>query len=112
MKKIYIQADRVATGDYVATEASHDINNLLFNYEYGDVVAEEYQIWEYPSGRKYKVTADTFVDHIEEDDFSTPDSKKWLPVIDYVSTDKVQVKAGYERLYGEESASVSSAPRG
>lgn len=106
-EKIYIQADRVADGSYAATEASCDFNDLLSNYEYGDVIAAEYQMWEYPSGKKYEVIAKTFTDHIDTDDFSTPNRRRWIPVINYIETDQEQVRVGYERL--RSSGSVPAA---
>ena len=71
----------------------------LSGLEYGDVVNDEYQIWEYPSGRVYQVQSDRDVQ--DADFYSTPYNDKgtvWQPNLVHIKTDKEQVEKAYLSL--------------
>jgi hypothetical protein len=96
MKTVFIQADRQHDGSYVATELAEVLDELLQSYEYGDVFEEEYQIWEHPSGKVYKVVPDRSVD--KKHYYSSPAKDIWLPRLEEVRTDVEMVKRAYDRL--------------
>ncbi len=97
MTKQYIQADKNKTGGYNATEVSEKLNKLLSRYEYGDVRNEEFQIWEYPSGKIHQVVAKQFT-KMNPDDYSSPNPDMWVPELKYIKTDEDTVNSGYRLL--------------
>jgi len=72
-----------------------DLDIQLWNLEYGDVAAHNYQIWEYPSGKIYNIESDRELSH---DDYSTPHEQKWLPTLVEVDVDRLKVKTAFEKL--------------
>jgi hypothetical protein len=96
MKRIYFQADIQSDGAYWPTEYSHNLDDILNNFEYGDVVFGTYQIWEYPSGKIYAVSADKVMD--DHNYYSSPSEDTWRPIIIPVKESKSAVDSAYNHL--------------
>src|SRR3954467_9325797 len=94
--KYFIQADKQTNGNYSPTEISQDLDRLLYNYEYGDVVKQEYQIWEYPSGKISHVVSDRKVD--DDNYYAGPSEKIWLPKLDQFKVDVEKVAEAYKTM--------------
>lgn len=106
MKKKYLFADKTKNNSYLASEIFTELNNKLWDLEYGDVIAGQYQIWEYPSGKVFDIESDR--NNLRSDDYSTPDPEHWLPRLKLVAVDKGLVNSSYEHLA---SISQSKFPR-
>jgi hypothetical protein len=80
-------------GTYYAEKIIEDIERFYDGLEYGDVSKGEYQIWEYPSGRIFRIDPDREVD--EKNYYSVRYTTKgtiWLPKLRLVKTDKQRVE--------------------
>lgn len=92
----YIQADKQSNGKYIETELHNSLDSFFRNIEYGDVEEGEYQIWEYPSGKKFDVKVDRKVN--DSYYYTTPTEEVWEPILNLTGEDVQQVQGAYERL--------------
>lgn len=86
-------------GEFYAETIIDDLESRLSGLEYGDVYEGEYQIWEYPSGKIFKIVPDRKVD--DKDYCSVPYTTKgtlWLPKLTLLKTNKDKVEEAYKRL--------------
>ncbi|MGH7196944.1 MAG: hypothetical protein ACREGJ_04260 [Candidatus Saccharimonadales bacterium] len=101
MEKVYIHAERVAKGggEFQGFEFSGDLEQIIDGYEYGDVAEGNYQIWEYPSGKIFRVEPDREVG--EKDYYTVPHTTKgimWLPRLVEIDENRQMVESEYKRL--------------
>lgn len=86
-------------GSYYAEEIVNDLEDFYSGLEYGDVTKGEYQLWEYPSGKIFRIEPDREV--AEKDHYSTPYSGNktvWEPKLVLLDTEQKRVKEIYEKL--------------
>ena len=100
MKEIKLFACKNDDGSYSAEHIMKDgTQDDLSGLEYGDVAENEYQIWEYPSGKMYDIKSDRPV--ASDNYYAGPYSTRgivWLPILVYVKTDPEYVNKEYFRL--------------
>lgn len=95
MNKVYIFAEKNDEGNFDANEISDSISSLLENLEYGDVAANQFQVWEYPSGKIYNIVSDR---ELPYDDYSTPSQQRWLPKLSEMGSDLIKVESAFMEL--------------
>jgi hypothetical protein len=75
----------------------------LDDLEYMDVKNHEYQLWHWPSGDMYTVSADREVE--PKDEYATPYGNKgiiWLPKLAKIGTDKEKITDSLQKLSSQE----------
>ena len=96
----YILADRADDGQYYGSEIlESDPQDFLAEFEYGDVVNNMFQIWEYPSGVIYQLKPDRKVD--DKHYFSTPYSSRgtiWEPLMIQIAIEKDKVDKAFNTI--------------
>ncbi len=98
--KLYLHAEKQDGGHYVASQIIENLDEWTGNYEYGDVREDEYQVWEYPSGKIYSVVSDREVD--KKQYYATPFSTHgtvWLPQLKLLGVDVDKVRSAYQKLH-------------
>lgn len=83
-------------GVYYAEEIVNDLDKFYDGLEYGDVFEGEYQLWEYPSGKIFKLTIDREV--VDKYYYTPPHVDLWLPKLILLRTDKNKVEEAYKLL--------------
>lgn len=83
-------------GDFHPEDIISDLGEALANLEYGDVANGEFEIWEYPSGKIFKVEPDRRVESNLH--WSSPAKDQWMPRLVQISKDVEKVAKAYERL--------------
>lgn len=100
MINYYILAEYNSNGTFDPTEINDNIEGLYEGLEYGDVDEGSYQIWEYPSGKIYKIEPDRELP-VNENHYITPYSNKgivWLPKLIEIGLDVDKVSKAYDTL--------------
>ena len=93
MKKVLIFAYQYKD-KHVPEYIIDDLEESLQVIEYYQVEdGDNYQIWEYPSGKIYKIEPDR---KVEDKDAASPPGKLWMPKLTLLETDKGKVKKAYE----------------
>lgn len=82
--------------DFLPEHIIEDLQSNLADLEYGDVFEGEYQIWEYPSGKIYRITADREVQN--KNYYSPPNSPLWMPLLEEIGIDRDRVANAYKLL--------------
>lgn len=72
------------------------LNECTDGIEYVDVVREDYQIWEYPSGKIFSVKSNKKLKG--SDEFKVPGKDSWQPVYKLLKTDEKLVSELYEKI--------------
>lgn len=95
-QKYYMLAERASGEQYWPDGVDQTLEAIYDSLEYGDVYEGYYQIWEYPSGKIYKIEPDRTV---EDKDYYTPPSiELWKPMLTEIGEDKKKVTKAYEKL--------------
>ena len=96
IKKQFMLADRISGEKYYPSELESTWEKIYESFEYGDVFEGAYQLWEYPTGKIFKIEPDRKV--TDKDYYSSPHSTLWLPKLTLLTTDKMKVTEAYEKL--------------
>lgn len=95
-QKQFIIAERSSDDKYDPEGLEATWEKIYEGLEYGDVYEGNYQIWEYPSGKIFKMEPDRKVE--VRNYYSTPHNTLWLPKLTLLETDKKKVEGAYIRL--------------
>ncbi|HSX00416.1 MAG TPA: hypothetical protein VLH38_05260 [Patescibacteria group bacterium] len=83
-------------GEYVPETIYDSYQEALSDTEYDDIKKGKYQIWEYPSGKIFKIEPDREVN--KKDFWSAPGESLWMPRLVQVEVDKKKVAEACDRL--------------
>ncbi len=95
-KIVFMLAERVSAEEYWPDEFDETLENIYNSLEYGDVFEDQYQIWEYPSGKIYKIEPDRKV--ADKYYYTPPHVDLWEPTLIQIGIDKQRVEEAYESL--------------
>ena len=82
--------------EYHPEHIIQDLESEFDRLEYGDVLEGEFQVWEYPSGKIYKIEPDRKVP--DDKYYSSRSSSLWSPKLTEIEVDKRKVSEAYEQL--------------
>ncbi|HYH75178.1 MAG TPA: hypothetical protein VD735_04430 [Candidatus Saccharimonadales bacterium] len=91
----YLYSDK-----YVAEEVIDSPEHRLANLEYADVKKNEYQLWEYPSGKIFSIQPDRGLDP-NENQYATPygaSGTVWQPRLVEIGIETDKVEQAYRDL--------------
>lgn len=102
--KLYIFG-YIKDGEFVPESFFGSLPESTETLKYWASQEENYQVWEYPSGKIYSIKADKNLD--EKYASLMPGENSWLPVFDLIKTDQEMVS----NLYNEIKANSSILKR-
>ena len=86
----------VKDGRFIPESLFLSLEDSVSSLKYWALNEEQYQVWEYPSGKIFELAANKQLD--DKDDSSFPSPETWQPVFKPVEEDKSRVIELYEAI--------------